>query len=87
MSVKRDWIDVRLDTGSRRGAAEALSTFATRAGEADSDAVKHLQRMLRSSRSEMLLDHDQAQALLGALEVDGRMSALRARLQAFLTFG
>jgi hypothetical protein len=84
---RRDWIDVRLDSGSRRGAADALNAYAARSGENDSDALRHLRRMLGSSRNELLLDADQAKTLLAALEIDGRMSALRARLQAFLEFG
>lgn len=78
---------MRLDTGSRRGAAEALLTYTSRNSDHDADTLRHLQRMLGSSRSELLLDEGQAQLLLNALEVDGRMSALRARLQAFLTHG
>jgi len=84
---RREWIDVRLDSGSRRGAADALATYAARSGEQDSDALRHLRRMLGSSRNELLLDEEQARTLLGALEIDDRMSALRARLQAFLEFG
>lgn len=85
--MRREWIDVTLDSGSRRGAAEAVATYSTSAGNGDTEALKHLRRMLGSSRSELLLDADQARLLLAALEVDGRMSALRARLQAFLEFG
>jgi hypothetical protein len=40
--------------------------------------------VLRSSRNELLLDRDQAQTILDALNVDKRLSALRARLEAFL---
>lgn len=76
-----------LDSGSRRGAAEAVATYASRAGDEDTDALRHLRRMLGSSRSELLLDADQARLLLAALEIDDRMSALRARLQAFLEYG
>jgi hypothetical protein len=40
--------------------------------------------MLRSSRDELLFDKAQAELVLAALNVDRRMSALRARLEAFL---
>jgi hypothetical protein len=40
--------------------------------------------MLRSHRNELLLDRDQAQVVLAALNTDRRLSALRARLEAFL---
>jgi hypothetical protein len=40
--------------------------------------------VLRSSRDELLLDDDQAKIVLAALNVDRQMSALRARLEAFL---
>jgi hypothetical protein len=86
--MRREWIDVTLDSGSRRGAAEAVATYAARnANGEDSEPLKHLRRMLGSSRSELPLDADQARLLLAALEVDDRMSALRARLQAFLEHG
>lgn len=85
--MRREWIDVTLDSGSRRGAAEAVATYAARSGDDDAEALRHLRRMLGSSRSELLLDAHQARILLAALEIDDRMSALRARLQAFLEFG
>lgn len=84
---RRDWIDVRLDTGSKRGAAEAVANYGPRAAAEDADALKHLRRMLGSSRPELLLDPAQARLLLAALEVDDRMSALRARLAAFVEHG
>jgi hypothetical protein len=43
-----------------------------------------LLRMLRGSRDELLLDEKQGELVLDALNVGGQMSALRARLEAFL---
>jgi hypothetical protein len=74
-----NWLEVRLDASSRRGLADALET-----GAPDSDQKTLLLRMLRSSRDELLLDRDQARVVLDVLNVDRRLSALRARLEAFL---
>ncbi len=74
-----DWLEVRLDTSSRRGLAGALET---RAPESSQRAV--LLRMLRAPRDELLLDREQARVVLDVLNVDRRLSALRARLEAFL---
>ena len=75
---ERDWLQVTLDQGSRRGIADLLE----RLGDERADA--HLLRMLRSNRNELLLDRVQAAPILDALNTDGRLSALRARLSAFL---
>jgi hypothetical protein len=81
MADERDWLEVTLDSGSRRGLAERIEAH----GGADAtQAQPHLLRMLRSSRDELLLDKEQARLLLDVLNVDKRMSALRARLEAFL---
>jgi hypothetical protein len=63
-----DWLEVTLDSGSRRGLAEKLQTF-------DADG---------SGDHVLLLDRDQARVVLDVLNVDNRLSALRARLEAFL---
>ena len=80
MALQHDWLQVDLDQNSRRGLAEAV--------EANSDPGNperdRLLRMLRSSRDELLFDRPQAELVLAALNVDRRMSALRARLEAFL---
>jgi len=81
MSDERDWLEVTLDAGSRRGLADALE------GRRGADAPPHLLRMLRSNRNELLLDREQAAVILESLEVDRRLSALRARLKAFLAEG
>jgi len=71
---------VTLDANSRHGLAEAIEHTA----KADNDALPRTLRMLRSSRDELLFDKAQAELVLAALNVDRRMSALRARLEAFL---
>jgi hypothetical protein len=80
MALQHDWLQVTLDTNSRRGLAEAV--------EANSDPSNEVRarllRMLRSSRDELLLDKEQGELVLAALNVGKQMSALRARLEAFL---
>ncbi len=80
MADPYDWLEVTLDANSRHGLAEAIERHA----KPDNDAKPQLLRMLRSSRDELLFDKPQAELVLGALNVDQRMSALRARLEAFL---
>jgi hypothetical protein len=78
MASEYDWLEVTLDQGSRRGIADLLERV-------NADKVDaHLLRMLRSNRNELLLDRTQAKPILDALNTDGRLSAVRARLQAFL---
>lgn len=79
MAADQDWIEITLDAGSRRGIAEVVERRAN-----GSDEQRQLLRVLRSSRNELLLDRQQAQTILDALNVDKRLSALRARLEAFL---
>ena len=80
MAVQHDWLQVTLDQNNRRGLAEAIESNAS----ADNPNRDQLLRMLRSSRDELLLDHAQGEIVLDALNVGGQMSALRARLEAFL---
>ena len=80
MAVQHDWLQVTLDQNNRRGLAEAVEANAP----ADNPDRDRLLRMLRSSRDELLLDHAQGEIVLDALNVGGQMSALRARLEAFL---
>ena len=80
MAVQHEWLQVNLDISNRRGLAD---TIETNSESADAD-VARLLRVLRSSRDELLLDDAQAKIVLGALNVDRQMSALRARLEAFL---
>ena len=79
MAADQDWIEITLDAGSRRGVAEVVERRAK-----NPDDHRQLLRVLRSSRNELLLDREQAQTVLDALNVDKRLSALRARLEAFL---
>ena len=80
MADPYDWLEVTLDANSRHGLAEAIERHA----KPGNDALPQLLRMLRSSRDELLFDKPQAELVLTALNVDHRMSALRARLEAFL---
>jgi hypothetical protein len=80
MAVQHDWLQVTLDGSSRRGLADAIETNSSPGDE----NVQRLLRMLRSSRDELLFDHAQGEIVLNALNVDKQMSALRARLEAFL---
>ena len=80
MAEEQDWLEVTLDSASRRGLAERVETHPSGSEE----IKKHLLRMLRSNRDELLLDTTQAAVVLEVLNVDKRLSALRARLEAFL---
>ena len=80
MAVHHDWLQVDLDANSRRGLAEAVEAHSG----APSDERARLLRILRSSRDELLLDRAQGELVLDALNVGRQMSALRARLEAFL---
>lgn len=79
MALQHDWLQVTLDTNSRRGLADAVES-----NSPASDERAQLLRMLRSSRDELLLDKGQGELVLSALNVSRQMSALRARLEAFL---
>jgi hypothetical protein len=81
MANGHDWLQVDLDQNHRRGLAEAVE--ANPSGGSDEDRTRLL-RILRSSRNEFLLDKAQGEIVLAALDVVGQMSALRARLEAFL---
>jgi hypothetical protein len=74
------WLQVDLDTNHRRALADAVESNTPQDGEERT----RLLRVLRSSRNELLLDEVQADIVLTALNVDRQMSALRARLEAFL---
>jgi hypothetical protein len=80
MADPYDWLEVTLDPNSRHGLAEAIEHTA----KPDDENLARTLRMLRSSRDELLFDKAQAQLVLTALNSDQRMSALRARLEAFL---
>jgi hypothetical protein len=80
MANGHDWLQVTLDANSRRGLAEGVELH-TDPSNPDRD---RLLRMLRSTRNELLFDKPQGEIVLTALNVDGQLSALRARLEAFL---
>ena len=75
-----EWLQVDLDANHRRALADAVETNTP----ADGDERTQLLRVLRSSRNELLLNEVQAELVLTALNVDRQLSALRARLEAFL---
>lgn len=81
MADERDWLEVTLDQSSRRGLAERVELHTAAKQE---ESQPHLLRMLRANRDELLLDKTQAKLVLDVLNVDRRLSALRARLEAFL---
>ncbi len=80
MAEIHDWLQVTLDQNSRRGLADAVET---NAGPNNEESAR-LVRVLRSHRDELLLDRTQGEIVLNALNVDKQLSALRARLEAFL---
>jgi hypothetical protein len=82
MADERDWLEVTLDMASRRGLAERVERHTS--DTSTPEIRTHLLRMLRGKRDELLLDTDQAQVVLEVLNIDRGLSALRARLEAFL---
>jgi hypothetical protein len=80
MAEQHDWLQVSLDANSRRGLAEAIETTS----EPGAEERAQLLRILRSRRDELLLDRAQGKLVLAALDRNGQLSALRARLEAFL---
>ena len=86
--MRRDWIEIRLEQGTRRSAAESLDRFGDELRDDEAAAsFRRLSRMLRVGRDEFLLDHDQAHDLLTALDDTEQLSTLRARLRAFIAEG
>jgi hypothetical protein len=82
MADERDWLEVTLDSASRRGLAERVERHTSGAGTPE--VRQHLLRMLRGKRDELLLDAEQSRVVLEVLNIDKGLSALRARLEAFL---
>ena len=80
MAVQHDWLQVTLDQNNRRGLADAVEATS----DPSNEDRKRLLRMLRSTRDELLLDKAQGELVLNALNTSRQMSALRARLEAFL---
>jgi hypothetical protein len=80
MATQHEWLQVDLDVNHRRALADAVEANTVE----DSEDRTRLLRVLRSSRNELLLDESQAEIVLAALNVDRQMSALRARIEAFL---
>ena len=82
MADERDWLEVTLDSASRRGLAERVERHTS--GVGTPEVRQHLLRMLRGKRDELLLDAEQSRVVLEVLNIDKGLSALRARLEAFL---
>jgi hypothetical protein len=82
MADENDWLQVTLDSASRRDLADRIERHG-RTGTTP-EAPAHFLKMLRASRNELLLDKEQGRLVLDVLNVDRRLSALRARLEAFL---
>ena len=80
MADHDEWLQATLDQNSRYGLAEAIEGHT----DAANPERERLLRMLRSGRDELLISRPQAEIVLTALNVDRRLSALRARLEAFL---
>ena len=80
MADHDEWLQATLDPNSRFGLAEAIELHT----DASNPERERLLRILRSGRDELLLNRAQAEIVLTALNVDRRLSALRARLEAFL---
>ena len=80
MADHNDWLRVQLDSNHRHGLADLVDA---RIGPDEPESAR-LVRVLRSSRNDLLLDRSQADIVLRALNVDGALPALRARLEAFL---
>jgi len=77
---QHDWLPVTLDARVRDELARAVAAVAN-----GHDHVRdHLLRVLRSSRSDLLLDRDQGALVLRAITAQGQLPALKARLEAFL---
>jgi hypothetical protein len=83
MADENDWMQVTLDSASRRDLADRIERHTRAAGGTDAD-MGHFLRVLRANRNELLLDKQQGRVVLDVLNVDKRLSALRARLEAFL---
>jgi hypothetical protein len=80
MATHDEWLSAHLDSRTRRAIADLVET---RVVDENGEATRLL-RVLRSSRDELLLSRVQAGIVLKALNVDGALPSLRARLEAFL---
>jgi hypothetical protein len=83
MADENDWMQLTLDAATRRDLADRIEAH-TRSGAAPDPSLGHFLRVLRANRNELLLDKTQGRLVLDVLNVDRRLSALRARLEAFL---
>ena len=80
MPEQHDWLPVTLDARVRAELAGAVA-----AEPNGHDQVRdHLLRVLRSTRSDLLLDREHGAIVLRAITTRRQLPALRARLEAFL---
>ncbi|HKN93223.1 MAG TPA: hypothetical protein VJU60_02730 [Thermoleophilaceae bacterium] len=80
MAEQHDWLSVSLDARVRDELASAVAAVPN----GNDDVRTHLMRVLRSSRSDLLLDRAQGALVLRAITTQRQLPALKARLEAFL---
>ncbi len=80
MAEQHDWLSVSLDARVRDELASAVAAVTN----GNEEVRNHLARVLRSSRSDLLLDRDQGALVLRAITAQRQLPALKARLEAFL---
>jgi hypothetical protein len=80
MAEQHDWLPVTLDARVRGELASAVAAVPN-----GQEGVRdHLLRVLRSKRSDLLLDREQGALVLRAITAERQLPALKARLEAFL---
>jgi hypothetical protein len=80
MPEQHDWLPVTLDARVRAELANAVTAEAN----GHEQVRNHLLRVLRSTRSDLLLDREQGAMVLRAITSRRQLPALKARLEAFL---
>ena len=80
MAEQHDWLSVTLDARVRDELASAVASVS----DGSEEVRTHLMRVLRSSRSDLLLDREQGALVLRAITAQRQLPALKARLEAFL---
>lgn len=80
MAEQHDWLPVTLDARVRDELARAVAAMPN----GQEQVREHLLRVLRSSRSDLLLDREQGALVLRAITAQRQLPALKARLEAFL---
>jgi hypothetical protein len=80
MAEQHDWLSVTLDARVRDELASAVAAVP----DGQEGVRNHLLRVLRSSRSDLLLDREEGALVLQAITAERQLPALKARLEAFL---